>query len=261
MQPDIDKRIAQASRAFGALRQPVFSNRDLRVETKRKVYQACVLSTLLYGAECWTPRRKDLKRLDSFHHRCIRNTLGISNQQQWDQHITSQSIREQWGDTETVSEKVTRRRLEWLGHLARMPDKRTPKISLFSWLPEPRPKGGPLKRWKDMIRKDLKEMHIPEDTWYAKATTSRAEWRDTYRKARADTTHREQHRRQADNQVQCPECLRTFRRESDKKRHKCLAERQKPVSEQRGALQCPACKKWFRSRGGFTVHTCSPCDH
>ena len=261
MQPDIDKRIAQASRAFGALRQPVFSNRDLRVETKRKVCQACVLSTLLYGAECWTPRRKDLKRLDSFHHRCIRNTLGISNQQQWDQHITSQSIREQWGDTETVSEKVTRRRLEWLGHLARMPDKRTPKISLFSWLPEPRPKGGPLKRWKDMIRKDLKEMHIPEDTWYAKATTSRAEWRDTYRKARADTTHREQHRRQADNQVQCPECLRTFRRESDKKRHKCLAERQKPVSEQRGALQCPACKKWFRSRGGFTVHTCSPCDH
>ena len=164
-------------------------------------------------------------------------------------------------DIETVSEKVTRRRLDWLGHLARMPDKRTPKINLFSWLPEPRPQGGPLKRWKDMIRKDLKEMHIPEDTWYAKATTSGAEWRDTYRKARADNTHREQHRKQADNQVQCPECSRTFRRESDKKRHKCLAERQKPVSEQRGALQCPACKKLFRSHGGFTVHTCSQCDH
>ena len=29
MQSDIDKRIAQASRAFGALRQPVFNNRDL----------------------------------------------------------------------------------------------------------------------------------------------------------------------------------------------------------------------------------------
>ena len=76
------------------------------MKTKRKVYQACVLSTLLYGAECWTPCRKDLKRLDSFHHRCIRNTLGISNQQQWDQHITSQSIRQQWGDTETVKSVV-----------------------------------------------------------------------------------------------------------------------------------------------------------
>ena len=61
MQPD--KRIAQASRAFGALRQPVFNNRprDLQVETKRKVYQACVLSILLYGAECWTPLKKDLR--------------------------------------------------------------------------------------------------------------------------------------------------------------------------------------------------------
>ncbi len=35
--PDIDWRIAQASRAFGALRQSLFSNRDLRTETKRKV--------------------------------------------------------------------------------------------------------------------------------------------------------------------------------------------------------------------------------
>ena len=258
MQPDIDKRIAQASRAFGALRQPVFNNRDLRVETKREVYQACVLSILLYGAECWTPLRKDLKRLDSFHHRCIRKTLGITNQQQWDKHITSQSIRRQWGDIETMSEKVTKRRLEWLGHLARMPDNRTPKVSLFSWLPEPRPQGGPPKRWRDVIRSDLKDMQIPEDTWYAKATTSREEWRNTYREARTDITHREQHRRQADNWVQCPECSRTFRRESDMKRHKCLVERRKPIHEQRGAAQCSTCKKWFKSRGGFTVHSCNP---
>ena len=52
VQPDIDKRIAQASRTFGALHQPVFNDRNLRVETKRKVYEACILSILLYGAEC-----------------------------------------------------------------------------------------------------------------------------------------------------------------------------------------------------------------
>ena len=102
VQPDIDKRIAEASRAFGALRQPVFKNRNLRVETKRSV-PACVLSILLYGAECWTPLRKDLKRLDSFHHRGIHSTFGITNQQQWDNHSTSQSIRQQWGDMETIS--------------------------------------------------------------------------------------------------------------------------------------------------------------
>ena len=34
-------------------------------------------------------------------------------------------------------------------------------------------------------------------------------------------------------------------------RHKCVAERQKPVSEQRGAAQCLHCMKWFKSRGGL----------
>ena len=54
----------------------------------------------------------------------------------------------------------------------------------------------------------------------------------------------------------CEVCARKFRRESDKKRHKCLAERQKPISEQRGAVRCQQCHSWFRSRGGLTVHRC-----
>ena len=162
------------------------------------------------------------------------------------------------GRHETVLEKVSKCCLEWLGHLARMPDKRTPKVSLFSWLPGPCPRGGPLNRWRDVICTDLKDMQIPEDTWYGKATTSREEWRDTYREACADITHGEQQRGQTDNQVQCPVCLRTFRRKSDMKRHKCMTERRKPVHEQQGAVQCPTCRKWLRSRGGFTVHSCKP---
>ena len=88
--------------------------------------------------------------------------------------------------------------------------------------------------------------------------TSRVEWRATYRQARTDITYREQYHEQATFQVQCPECQCTCHRESDMKTHKCLGERQKLVSEQRGALQCPTCKRWFHSRGGFTVHTCRP---
>ena len=65
-------------------------------------------------------------------------------------------------------------------------------------------------------------------------------------------------RSSAAKEVVCGVCCRTFRRESDKKRHKCLAERQKPVSEQRGSVQCLQCKEWFRSRGGLAVHTCRP---
>ena len=46
------------------------------------------------------------------------------------------------------------------------------------------------------------------------------------------------------------------RRESDKARHKCAAERRRPVREQKGAVQYEKCMRWFCSRGGLTVHRC-----
>ena len=49
-----------------------------------------------------------------------------------------------------------------------------------------------------------------------------------------------------DGQVECHVCGRPFRRESDKKRHKCSAE---PVWDQHGAVQCGVCQWWFRSGG------------
>ena len=39
--------------------------------------------------------------------------------------------------------------------------------------------------------------------------------------------------------VLCAIYHRTFSRESDKKRHKCVEERSKSLSEQHGAMQCP----------------------
>ena len=68
---DIERRMMQTSRAFGCLHRAVFKDRDLTVQTNRNVYQACVLSVLLYGSECWTLLRKHKKKLDAFHHRYI----------------------------------------------------------------------------------------------------------------------------------------------------------------------------------------------
>ena len=258
---DIDRRIAQASRAFGALKRAVFKDHDLTTHTKRIVYNACVLSVLLYGSESWIPLRKHLKRLDAFNNRCIRITLGISRKQQWVQRLTSQEIREHWGDVEIMAVKVTKRRLEWLGHVARMPDHRIPKQTLFGWLPESRPRGGPRRRWRDLIRRDLKVIEVEEEQWYREATTSRAGWRAAYQVGmEEETTKQHQMQRRVtpgeERQVKCVVCGRLFRRESDKARHKCKSEREKPISEQTGSVQCQRCKRWFRSKGGFTVHRC-----
>ena len=90
MDVDVDRRVAQA---FGALRKAVFLDKNLSLGTKRKLYNACVLSVLLYGAECWIPLRKHVRKLNTFHHRCIRIILGISNKQQWSERITMAEVR------------------------------------------------------------------------------------------------------------------------------------------------------------------------
>ena len=169
MDAEVDRRItgaSGASKAFGALRSAVFKDRHLNTTTKRIVYQACVLSVLLYGSECWMLLRKHHKRLNAFHHRCIRTILGITSQQQRELHITSEMTRELWGDLETATAKVTKRPLELLGHVARMPNQRIPKMALFCWQPEPRTPGGPRKRWRDQIRQDLKAVGVLEEDWY-----------------------------------------------------------------------------------------------
>ena len=223
MDSDVANRITQASKAFGALRRSVFEDKELTLQTKKKIYQACVLSVLLYASDCWIPLRKHKKKLDSFHHRCARTILGISNRQQWTQRISSREIRRRWGDPTSAVKKVTGHCLEWLGHLAQMPDNRIPKRCLFGWLPQARPRGSPRKRWRDVIRADLRTAKVSEDNWYQLATTSRQEWRALYREAldvmRASDQQGET-LQATPTQVECQECGRTFRREGDKKRHK-----------------------------------------
>ena len=83
---EVSIRIAKAARAFGCLQKSVFQNSRLSIDTKRKVYKATVLAMLLYGAEAWTIKARELKRLSSFHNRCVRSMMGVSKYQQWKGH-------------------------------------------------------------------------------------------------------------------------------------------------------------------------------
>ena len=213
---EVNRRVAQASKAFGALRKAVFLDKNLSMATKRRTYNACVLSVLLYGAECWIPLRRHEKKVNTFHHRYIRAILGISNRQQWSERITMAEVRRRWGDGETVGEKIQKRRMEWLGHLARMPDYRLPKVMLFSWLPQPRPRCGPWKRWRDVVRKGLRDVEVGEHKWYEEATSSRASWRALYRVGLESCREMRTVQAQAPvvvRDVLCQVCSRSFRRE------------------------------------------------
>ena len=60
---------------------PIFLNRSLSISTKRDVYEAVVLSVLLYGAETWTVKAPDVRRLTTFQT--------IVFEQYWVCHVSS----------------------------------------------------------------------------------------------------------------------------------------------------------------------------
>ena len=229
--------IDKASQAFGKLKRSVFQDRSLSITTKRAVYQAVVLGTLLYGSETWTTKRAITLKLETFHNRCLRGIFSITCARQRDERISSSEICEMFDMKKLMQEVVTLRRLRWLGHVSRMNDQRMPKQALFGHLSKARPFHGVKMRWKDRVRKDMSSLCIPS-SWYRLAQ-DRRKWynlcHEGMERRIASRLEQEQAKRQAKryHQLQpselsftCEHCHRNFRRSGDLKQHKCRARNQ-----------------------------------
>ena len=115
---DVNFTITKAFKTFGALLKAVFEDNNMTTLTKHKVYDACVLPTLLYASESWTPLKIHFQKLNSFYNGCLWLSLGISITTQWENRISNSTIRQRWGDPDTVNINVLRQHVQWLGHLA-----------------------------------------------------------------------------------------------------------------------------------------------
>ena len=64
---EVGTRIAKAAAILSKLSIKVWDNNNISLNTKLRVYQACVLNTLLYSSEIWTTYARQENRLESFH--------------------------------------------------------------------------------------------------------------------------------------------------------------------------------------------------
>ena len=77
LQPDINRRMGLATGAMRSLRQPLWRHSSISLDTKFRVYQASVLSVLLYGSEFRPISTSLCSRLSAFNmqaQRTITNT-------------------------------------------------------------------------------------------------------------------------------------------------------------------------------------------
>jgi len=63
---ELQLRMSKASQNFGRLGERVWDFGDLTTKTQCAVYQAIVLSTLLYGVESWTVYRITAHKVNAF---------------------------------------------------------------------------------------------------------------------------------------------------------------------------------------------------
>ena len=230
---EINHRVKSAAAAFGKLRKRVFDDHDLRKSTKLMVYKAVVLPTLTYGCETWTAYRRHIKGLEKFHQRCLRSILRIT----WKDRRTNISVLEE-SNCSSIESLLIRNQLRWSGHLVRMDDARLPKKIFYSQLSQGKRKvGAPMKRFKDILKQNLKSCDINPNTWETKAKR-RDEWRLMCKEG-----------------IQYFEDQRTDHLEQRRtRRHEQRRQGAAPAAEGAGNFVCPICGKVCRSRIGLHSH-------
>ena len=226
---EIHTRINKASSAFGRLRSRVFENRNLKVSTKVAVYNAVCVSTLLYGAETWTPYRRHFMNLEAFHIRCLQRILGLS----WEDRVPHTEILNKTEST-CMEAAVAKKHLRWIGHTIRMPDHRLPRQVLYGQLHDAkRAAGGQKRRYKD-YSKDLLKRTAMNPTQLETLAHDRSAWRATCARATAHINDSNQQRR------------------SERRAQRHRREAGIPPAD---GFPCPACGKICGSRIGLHSHT------
>ena len=161
LEPEVSRRIGKASSVMSHLSKRVWENKKLTLNTKMKVYQACVLSTLLYGSETWKTYSVQERRLNSVYQCHLRTIMHVT----WKGHVSNHDILAK-GKIPSLHVLISQRRLVWLGHVTRMEDGGIPKDMLYSKLClGTRPTGRPALRFKDVCKRDMKACDIDTSSW------------------------------------------------------------------------------------------------
>ncbi|BHF82139.1 hypothetical protein SprV_0802527600 [Sparganum proliferum] len=125
------------------------------------MYKTVILPTLLYGSETLMVYTKQARRRNNFHLSCLRRILRLS----WQDRIRDTDVLER---TEIFSTYTMLRQMQlrWSGHLVRMDDERLPKRLFYGDVATgSRRQGGQIRRYKDILKSDLKRLQLNPTNW------------------------------------------------------------------------------------------------
>jgi len=116
LKPEIVRRQTLFSNVMQALRKPLWRQQSISRTTKMRIYNAAVLSVLLYCTETWLFTGTLSSRLDGFDSRALRLILGIH----WRDLVSNETV-QAFAKQSSASSLAARHRVRWYGHVLRLP--------------------------------------------------------------------------------------------------------------------------------------------
>ena len=139
---ELDIRIKKARAQIGSLK-PFFQCPFIELPTKCQVYKAIPINTLLWGCESWSLTESMRQQLEVFHHKSLRHILGVNMFLVETFQLTNEIIRHWCCNMPCILDIITKRQLDWIGQVARMPESKVQKQLCMSWTHHPRKVGRP----------------------------------------------------------------------------------------------------------------------
>ena len=110
---EIRVRIAMAKEAFYK-RKELLTN-SLKRDIKKKIVKTIVWTVALYGAETWTLKEEDIRRLNALEMWIWRRMEKIS----WTDKKTNEEVLRMVGEKQQLVDRIITRKKNWLGHVMR----------------------------------------------------------------------------------------------------------------------------------------------
>ena len=180
--PELGRRLGAVRSEFKKLER-IWSHSSLSVGRKLRIFEACVLSKLLYCLHAAFLNKRELARLDAFHVRCLRSIMRIPHS--YVSRVSNQTVLEAAG-VEKLSETLLRRQLHLLAHVARKPTHDPVRLCVFKphtaelkVRPAKRRRGRPRLTWATEIHKHAVQIAGSVDNLYdvlADSPAARASW-------------------------------------------------------------------------------------
>jgi hypothetical protein len=124
----------------------------------------------MYGAEVWQISNREINKILSTEMDVLRRSARKS----WMESAKNEDIKEIMGvkGKHDIIDIIEQKRLQWYGHVKRMPEERIPKL-IVDWIPRERRKRGlPRKTWMEGVQAAMTTGNLGSEQW-----RNKEEWR------------------------------------------------------------------------------------